>query len=177
MKRFFSFAAAALLTVIALSGIACSMNDARTTPAPSANPTADATRDSMLLPSSSPSASPDVSASPNVSGSPDVSTSPLDASASPDMSAEPSSMTPDASLFADGIIEGFSEGKVVDPAGIPDITAVLEREFPGHGIQSVTHELFGGSQTYRIVLQGDGELSKVLYVFPNGSILLPAAAD
>ena len=36
---------------------------------------------------------------------------------------------------------------------------------------------FEGRQAFRVVLQGDGELSKVLYVYPNGSILLPAAAD
>lgn len=170
MKRIISLIAAALFTLAVLGGLACSMNDTgKTTPAPSARPTADATRDSMLAPSASPGAAPTA----NVSPSPDMSAEP---SISPSMSPNPS-ISPNTTPGADELIEGFMEGRVIDPSEIPEIASNIGREFPEHTIQSVTHALFEGRQAFRVVLQGDGELSKVLYVYPNGSILLPAAAD
>jgi hypothetical protein len=68
-------------------------------------------------------------------------------------------------------------GKVVDPSEIPEIAAALDREFPDHTIQSVTEELFDGSEVYRITLQGDGELARTVYVFADGSILIPTEGD
>lgn len=176
MKRTFSFIAAALLVLAACGGVACSKSDTgRPTAAPSSGPTVSPTRDSMLRPSASPSvsASPAASASPDVSASPDMSAGPM---VSPGMSPG-GSMSPNTTPGVDATIDGFMEGKVIDPSEIPEITAVINREFPEHTIQSVTHEYYEGQQVYRIVLQGEGELSRVLFVYPNGSILLPAAAD
>ena len=168
MKRIISLIAAALFAFAVLGGLACSTgSDVKPTAAPSVAPTADATRSSMLSPSASPSASPEASASPAMSAEPSL---------FPSMSPN-SSMSPNTTPGADELIDGFMEGRVIDPAEIPDIAAVLTMEFPEHTVQSVTHELFEGRQAYRVVLQGNGELSKVLYVFPNGSILLPAAAN
>ena len=168
MKRIISLIMAAFFALAVLGGLACSKDGgAKPTPAPSIAPTADATRSSMLSPSASPSASPSVSASPELSAEPSLSPS-----ASPSPSAE-ANTTPGA----DELIADFMEGRVIDPSEIPELTSTLTREFPEHSIQSVTHELFDGRQAYRVVLQGDGELSRVLFVFPNGSILLPAAAD
>ena len=176
MKRIISLTAAVFFALAVLGGLACSTKDTgKTTPSPRASPTVDATRSGMLqpsaLPSTSPSASP--SASPSVSPSPDMSAEP---SLSPDMSPD-SSFYPNTTPGADELIADFIEGKVIDPSEIPEITSMLAREFPEHTIQSVTHALFEGRQAYRVVLQGDGELSRVLFVFPSGSILLPAEAD
>lgn len=168
MKRIISFIAAALFAFAALGGLACSTKDMdKATPAPSAKPTASPTRDSMLNPSASPSASPEVSPSPDMSAAP----SPFPGM-SPDISANPN-----ATPGADELIDGFMEGRVIDPSEIPAIASVIAREFPEHSIQSVTHALHEGRQVYRVVLQGSGELSRVVFVYPNGSMLLPAAAD
>lgn len=167
MKRIISLTAAVFFALAVLGGIACSTKDTgKNTPSPSASPTADPTRDSML-PSASPSASPSVSPTPDRSAEPSL---------TPDMSPG-SSADPNATPGADELIDGFMEGRVIDPSEIPEIAAQIGREFPEHTIQSVTHALFEGRQTYRVVLQGDGELSRVVFVYPNGSMLLPAAAD
>lgn len=167
MKRIISLTAAVFFALAVLGGIACSTKDTgKNTPSPSASPTADPTRDSML-PSASPSASPSVSPTPDRSAEPSL---------SPDVSPG-SSADPNATPGADELIDGFMEGRVIDPSEIPEIAAQIGREFPEHTIQSVTHALFEGRQTYRVVLQGDGELSRVVFVYPNGSMLLPAAAD
>ena len=167
MKRIISLTAAVFFALAVLGGIACSTKDTgKNTPSPSASPTADPTRDSML-PSASPSASPSVSPTPDRSAEPSL---------TPDMSPG-SSADPNATPGADELIDGCMEGRVIDPSEIPEIAAQIGREFPEHTIQSVTHALFEGRQTYRVVLQGDGELSRVVFVYPNGSMLLPAAAD
>ena len=167
MKRVFSFIAAVLFAFAALGGLACSTEDTdKTTPAPSAKPTASPTRDSMLNPSASPSASPEVSPSPKASSSPVI----------PSMSPD-TSTNPNATPGADELISGFIDGRVIDPSEIPEITSAITREFPEHSIQSVTHALHEGHQVYRVVLQGSGELSRVIFVYPGGNMLLPAAED
>lgn len=95
-------------------------------------------------------------------------------SASPDLgSADPSlSAMPDA-----GMIDGFMEGAVIDPADIPDIADAVSREFPEHTIQSVTEEYFMGMQAYRMTLQGDGEAARLIYVLAGGAIVIPSADD
>ena len=176
MKRIISLIAAGFFAFAVFGGLACATKDTgKTTPSPSASPTAEATRSGMLQPSASPSTSPSASpsASPSVSPSPDGSAEP---SLSPNMSPG-SSFYPSTTPGTDELIDGFMEGRVIDPSEIPEIAAHIGREFPEHTIQSVTHALFEGRQAYRVVLQGDGELSRVLFVFPDGNMLLPAAAD
>ncbi|MBR4635093.1 MAG: hypothetical protein IKO51_01885 [Clostridia bacterium] len=72
-----------------------------------------------------------------------------------------------------GSIDGFTEGKVLDPSEIPEVTEMLGREFPEHTIQSVTEETYRGMGAYRVTLQGDGELARLVYVLGDGTILIP----
>lgn len=110
---------------------------------------------------------------------------PADSTGMPELSSAPEaggSAEPEPSNSPEpsgrgGSIEGFMSGKVVDSSEIPEIAAALGREFPDHTIQSVTEELFDGSEVYRITLQGDGELARTVYVFADGSILIPTEGD
>lgn len=72
-----------------------------------------------------------------------------------------------------GSIDGFTEGKVLDPSEIPEVAETLGREFPEHTIQSVTCETYHGIGAYRVTLQGDGELARLVYVLGDGTILIP----
>ncbi|MBR4435469.1 MAG: hypothetical protein IKS90_05155 [Clostridia bacterium] len=156
MKNQFTLFMAAVLVAAAMFLPACSKVDSD-----------EPTQDAAGMHSPAPSAKiVDVSASPDLSAPP--SSDALTPSASPEASASPD---PERS------IDGFMEGNIVDPSGIPDITRVLDREFPDYSIQSVTHEYYDGRQTYHIVLQGNGDLSRSVYVLSNGTIILPTSAD
>ncbi len=115
-----------------------------------------------------------------VTGSPAESrTGTPEASPSPEASgsAEPESSNSPEAGGRGGSIEGFMTGKVVDPSEIPEIVEALGQHFPEHTVQSVTEDLFEGSEVYRITLQSEGDLARTVYVFADGSILIPAEGD
>ena len=71
-----------------------------------------------------------------------------------------------------GVIEGFMEGKVIDPADVPDVVALLANEaaYKDMTVQSITYKLFEGRQAYYVVLMGEGEASHSVYVFADKTI-------
>ena len=98
-------------------------------------------------------------------------------------SAKPTSAPTESSLPTDalpsaspegtgGVIEGFMEGKVVDPADVPDVVALLANEaaYKDMTVQSITYKLFEGRQAYYVVLMGEGEASHSVYVFADKTI-------
>ena len=101
------------------------------------------------------------------------------ATGDPGTTAEPEpSASPDGSgANESGTIEGFMSGNVVDPADVPDVVDRLNSEFPDHTVQSMSYETYMGMQTYRVTLQGDGELARVVYVLADGTIVIPKAMD
>ncbi|MBQ7060168.1 MAG: hypothetical protein IJM85_00135 [Clostridia bacterium] len=154
---------ALLILVFAFS--ACSMRENGSKPSPTAG--AGTNEPAVTLrPTEEASASPDVGASPDVSGSPEVSDSP-EVSGSPDASG-----SPDVSGSPRLAISDFMQGRVVDPADVPELAALIGREFPEHAIQSVTEEFWRELPAYRVTLQSRGELSRVLFVLEDGSIVL-----
>lgn len=76
-----------------------------------------------------------------------------------------------------GTIDGFVSGKVLDPADAPDIVARLGEEFPEHTVQSMTFDLYQGNEAYKVTLQGDGELARVVYVLADGTVIIPQVTD
>lgn len=70
------------------------------------------------------------------------------------------------------IIEGFMEGKVIDPDDVPDIVSALKdsEKYGSMTVQSITHELYEGRHTYKVTLQGEGSASETVFVYPNGEI-------
>ncbi|MBO4878677.1 MAG: hypothetical protein J5544_00290 [Clostridia bacterium] len=166
-RRIFIFAA--VMLAAAMTFAACSGDNMGTTAAPN---TAGMGKESPS-PAVTDSMEPDLSAGPTAvageTGTPDLSSERPDATSGPVTSAEPDNV--------EGSIEGFMEGKVVDPEDVPEITDILGHEFPEHTVQSLTFETYKGSQAYRAVLQGEGELSRIVYVFADGSLLIPAGGD
>lgn len=180
MKRSIKLAAAGLILAAMVIAVACSMGGNNgTTVRPNAGSTVGPTRDAYALTSGEPFASgaPLTSGEPVSSGAP-VNPSPS-ASAGPDLGSAEPSHSPEANATAGfgGHIEGFVEGTVVDPEEIPEIVAALGREFPDYTVQSATYELLEGSEAYRITLQGNGELARMVYVFGDGTILIPGGMD
>ena len=154
---------ALLILVFAFS--ACSMRENGIKPSPTAG--AGTNEPAVTLrPTEEASASPEVGASPEISGSPEVSNSP-EVSGSPDASG-----SPDVSGSPRLAISDFMQGRVVDPADVPELAALIGREFPEHAIQSVTEEYWRERPAYRVTLQSRGELSRVLFVLEDGSIVL-----
>lgn len=157
MKRLFGlFTAAVILFAMPLACSKKGMNEATQDAYASGSPSP-----SAELNTARPSASPDAGPTANAGTETGV------PSASPDVSASPKPED----------IDGFMEGSVVSPESIPEITRVIDRQFPNHSITSVTHEYFDGRQTYHIVLMGSGELARSLYVLSNGTIILPTSDD
>ena len=154
---------ALLILVFAFS--ACSMRENGIKPSPTAG--AGTNEPAVTLrPTEEASASPEVGASPEISGSPEVSNSP-EVSGSPDASG-----SPEVSGSPRLAISDFMQGRVVDPADVPELAALIGREFPEHAIQSVTEEYWRELPAYRVTLQSRGELSRVLFVLEDGSIVL-----
>ncbi len=160
---------ALLILVFAFS--ACSMRENGIKPSPTAG--AGTNEPAVTLrPTEEASASPDVGASPDASGSPEVSNSP-EVSDSPEVSGSPdASGSPEVSGSPRLAISDFMQGRVVDPADVPELAALIGREFPEHAIQSVTEEYWRELPAYRVTLQSRGELSRVLFVLEDGSIVL-----
>ena len=121
-------------------------------------------------PSAKPSASPAASAKPTESAAPSVSPS-GDASQSP--SAGPSG-SPDASGMPTGGIDGFMEGVVVDPETVPELIELLakHKDLQGLAVQSITYKLYEGQQAYYVVLQGEGDASKTVYVLADDTVII-----
>ena len=44
-------------------------------------------------------------------------------------------------------------------------------------IQSITYDRYNGRQAYHVTLQGEGELARTLYVFNDGTVIIPAMED
>lgn len=160
------------LVLLALAVTACARGTGRTgsTASPTAGPT-----DVLGLNTREPA----VSGEPNGSGEP-LTSPDMNGTGSPATTGEP--MTTGEPLTSPGVgeagdlfgsIDGFTEGKVLDPSEIPEITEMLGREFPEHTIQSVTEETYRGMGAYRVTLQGDGELARLVYVLGDGTILIP----
>ncbi len=99
------------------------------------------------------------------------------ATAGPGTGTDPANTAAGTGAPADAHIDGFTEGMVIDPADVPLIGEVLGKEFPEHSVQSAVHELYHGFETYRLVLQGKGDLSRTVYMLADGSLLIPHAAD
>lgn len=70
-------------------------------------------------------------------------------------------------------IEGFMEGKVVDPDDVPDIVKALKdsEKYGKMTVQSITQELYEGRHAYKVTLQGEGSASETVFVYPNGEIV------
>jgi hypothetical protein len=123
-------------------------------------------------PSAGPSASPTASAKPTEKASAAPSASPSgDASQSP--SAGPSG-SPDASGMPTGGIDGFMEGVVVDPETVPELIELLakHKDLQGLAVQSITYKLYEGQQAYYVVLQGEGDASKTVYVLADDTVII-----
>lgn len=69
-------------------------------------------------------------------------------------------------------IEGFAEGKVVDPEDVPDIVEALKdsEKYGEMTVQSITHDLYEGRHAYKVTLQGEGSASETVFVYPDGEI-------
>ncbi|MBQ1684978.1 MAG: hypothetical protein II072_05670 [Clostridia bacterium] len=169
-KKFLRLLPAVLALAMVLT--ACTRGTGRTgsTASPTAGPT-----DVLGLNTREPAAS----GGPNGSGEP-LTSPDMNGTGSPATTGEP--MTTGEPLTSPGVgeagdlfgsIDGFTEGKVLDPSEIPEVTEMLGREFPEHTIQSVTEETYRGMGAYRVTLQGDGELARLVYVLGDGTILIP----
>ena len=136
--------------ILTLAGCHRTIDTPKTTASPSASPkaTAGTTAGATSSPSSSPMTTDGAKTSASPSGSPDASGMPA------------------------GEIEGFVEGMVINPDDVPHLTEVLGKhsEYQGLAIQSITYKLFEGRQAYYVVLQGEGDASRTLYVFADDSI-------
>lgn len=121
--------------------------------------------------SAQPTASPTASAKPAESASPSPSVSP-GATEGGMGSASPSS-SPDASGMPSGGIDGFMEGVVVDPETVPELIELLGRhpELQGLAVQSITYKLYEGQQAYYVVLQGEGDASRTVYVLADDTVI------
>lgn len=120
--------------------------------------------------------SPKTSAAP--SGSPMASASPgANETESPMGSASPSG-SPMTSGNPSDMIEGFMEGVVVDPADAPFAVETLSRhaDYKDLAIQSITYKLYEERQAYCVILQGEGDASIRVYVFPDGKVI-PAEGE
>lgn len=119
--------------------------------------------------SAEPSAAPSQNASPMESEAPTESGAPTEAAVSEAPSDMPSG-DPSA-MPGEDAIEGFMEGVVVDPDSVPELTEIISRsgDYDGMAIQSVTYKLYEGRQAYYVVLQGEGDASRQLYVFADGT--------
>ena len=133
-------------------------------PAPTGTPAASPGANGTGMPGGE---GPDQSAGPDMSPAPGMSGSPI---ASGDPLGTPGMTVPGLDF---GSIDDFTEGRVLDPSEIPEVAEALGRQFPEHTIQSVTEELYHGLNAYRITLQGDGELARLVYVLGDGTILIP----
>lgn len=167
------FAVVALIAATALVISACSGgNNPTNTPGK--------TPETTVRPSVSPNASVKPSGSPAVGGtseSPGISTSP-EASGAPLTSGSPDVSTSPGQDANKGGIEGFTEGKVIDQKDAPDVVKnVISNFFSGMTIQSITHDKYESRQAYKVTLQGEGELAKNFFVFPDGSVIIPAMGD
>lgn len=125
-----------------------------------------------------PSSSTPPKTTANASMSPDVSGSPgADASGDPMGSSQPSG-SPGTSGNPADVIEGFMEGVVVSPEDAPFVVETLSRhaDYKDLAIQSITYKLFEERQAYYVILQGEGDASRTVYVFPDGSVVSPEDA-
>ena len=123
-------------------------------------------------PSALPSVSPTASAKPTESAAPSPSVSP-GATDGADSSLSPSG-SPDASFLPEGGIDGFMEGVVVDPESVPELIELLSKhtELQGLAVQSITYKLYEGRQAYYVVLQGEGDASKTVYVLADDTVII-----
>ena len=88
----------------------------------------------------------------------------------PTESSLPAETLPSASPEGTGgVIEGFMEGKVLDPEDVPEIVSLLanKSEYRDMTVQSITYKLFDGRQAYYVVLMGEGEAAHPVYVFAD----------
>lgn len=67
----------------------------------------------------------------------------------------------------------FRQGTVIAPDKAPDTVKAVEKEFSGYGIQSIVCEYYSGREAYKVTLQGEGRLTRIVYVMMNGDIVIP----
>ena len=111
---------------------------------------------------------PKTTAKPSASPVPTETAGPS-ASPSAEATADPSG----TEGAAGDTIEGFMEGMVLSPDDVPELTKRLSEKsgYEGMTIQSVTYKLYEGRQAYYVVLQDEGEASRPVYVFADGSVI------
>ena len=87
-------------------------------------------------------------------------------------SASPSG-SPGTSGSPAAAIDGFMEGVVVDPENAPFVVETLSSHagYKDLAIQSITYKMYGERQAYYVILQGEGDASIRVYVFPDGSVV------
>ena len=59
----------------------------------------------------------------------------------------------------------------------PIVKEAIGNLFEGMRIQSITYDRYNGRQAYHVTLQGEGELARTLYVFNDGTVIIPAMED
>ena len=70
-------------------------------------------------------------------------------------------------------IDGFMEGAIVKPEDVPELMKLLseDEEYKDLSVQSITFKMYEGRQAYYVVLQGEGDASRTLYVFGDDTII------
>lgn len=70
-------------------------------------------------------------------------------------------------------LDGFMEGAVVKPEDVPELMKLLseDEEYKDLSVQSITFKMYEGRQAYYVVLQGEGDASRTLYVFGDDTII------
>ena len=151
MRKFFKAALPIILAAMFLISLSACHKRVETNPTPSNSPKASVspTESASTRPSASPKTTDNAAGSASPSGSPMTSTMPTGAP-----------------------IEGFVEGMVIDPDDVPHLVQLLAEhdEYKGLAIQSVTYKLRGGRQAYYVILQGEGDASRRVYVFADDTI-------
>ena len=71
------------------------------------------------------------------------------------------------------------EGAVINPEDAPFVVETLSRhaEYKDLAIQSITYKVFEERQAYYVILQGEGDASIRVYVFPDGSVVSAENGD
>ena len=172
MRKNLKTAAAILLTLCMLIAVsACSCNGdtgVTNTPDPNNKPTTAPTDNAK------PSASPENTVKPENSEKPSASPA---GTGSPEPAGSPNPTGSAGPNDQEDEIEGFVEGEVVQENDAPIVKEAIGNLFEGMRIQSITYDRYNGRQAYHVTLQGEGELARTLYVFNDGTVIIPAMED
>ena len=86
-----------------------------------------------------------------------------------DPAASPTEIPTTGPMTTGGVIEGFSQGKVVDPEDVPEIVRAVQNKYEGASVQSITHTLHLDEQVYEVTFTSSDGQQMTVYVSADGT--------